>query len=473
MDAAAIGAMTLTEARDLVLRRGASARALAEAALEALSLWQPHTNAAAAIEPERALAMAEAVDAALAAGRPVGPLAGVPMAHKDMIYRAGRRAPCGSRVLAGQVPDVTATVLTRLDAAGAVDCGTLNMAELAYNPTGHNAHTGHVRNPWDLERVPGGSSSGSGAAVAAGAVFAALGSDTGGSIRFPAACCGVTGIKPTLGRVSRAGTMPLAASLDTIGPLARSARDCALVLAAIAGPDPADPHSDPAPVPDWLAGLDAGAPGLTIGVAAGSLSDGLDPGVAAILADALAAWRATGATLVELPPLGLAPLRALYLTVLMSEAAMAHGHWLDGQEQALTPLTAASLRTARGIDPAAYRDALDRRRGAIDTFCREVFAHCDALVLPLMWIPVPQLADMEWGAAERARLLPGFLGHVGAVNYLGLPALALPSGVDARGLPMGHQIVGRAFDEGTLLRLGVAFQAVTDWHHRRPSVPRA
>lgn len=473
MDAAAIGTMTLVEARDAVRRREVRAAALAEAALEALALWQPYTNAAAAIERDRALRMAEAVDAALAAGRDPGPLAGVPMAHKDMMYRAGRRAACGSRVLAEHVPDVTATVLARLDAAGAVDCGTLNMAEFAYNPTGHNAHTGHVRNPWNRDHVPGGSSSGSGAAVACGAVFAALGSDTGGSIRFPAACCGVTGIKPTLGRVSRAGTMPLSASLDTIGPLARTARDCALVLAAIAGADPADPHCDPAPVPDWMAGLDAGARDLTVGVAAGSLSDGLDPGVAAILAEVPAAWRAAGATVVELPPLGLAPLRALHLTVLMAEAAATHGHWLDGHEQALTPLTAASLRKARELDPASCRDALERRRAAIDTFCREVFAHCDALALPLMWIPVPRLDEMDWGAPERTRLLPGFLGHVGAINYLGLPALALPSGFDVRGLPMGHQIVGRPFDEGTLFRLGVAFQAVTDWHRRRPPFPRA
>lgn len=473
MDAATIATMTLVEARDAVRRREVRAAALAESALAALALWQTQTNAAAAIEPARALAMAESVDAALAAGRTVGPLAGVPMAHKDMMFRAGRPAPCGSRVLAGQVPAVTATVLARLDAAGAVDCGTLNMAEFAFNPTGHNPHTGHVRNPWDPDRVPGGSSSGSGAAVACGAVFAALGSDTGGSIRFPAACCGVTGIKPTLGRVPRAGTMPLSPSLDTIGPLARTARDCALVLAAIAGPDPDDPHGDAAPVPDWMAALDAGAQGLTVGVAAGSLSDGLDPGVAAVLAEVPAAWRAAGATVVELPPLGLAALRAPHLNVLMAEAAATHGHWLDTHGQALAPLTAASLAKARGIDPAAYRDALERRRAVTETFCRETFARCDAVALPLPWIPVPRLAETDWGAPERARLLPGFLGHVGAINYLGLPALALPSGFDANGLPVGHQIVGRPFDEGTLFRLGVAFQAATDWHRRRPPLPRA
>lgn len=473
MDATTVAAMTLSEARDAVLRHDVTARALAEAALDALALWQPHTNAAAMVERERALRMAETVDAALAAGRAVGPLAGVPMAHKDMMYRAGRRAACGSRVLAGQVPETTATVLARLDAAGAVDCGTLNMAEFAYNPTGHNAHTGHVRNPWNRDYVPGGSSSGPGAAVACGAVFAALGSDTGGSIRFPAACCGITGIKPTLGRVSRAGTMPLSGSLDTIGPLARTARDCALVLAAIAGPDPADPHCDPRPVPDWTATLDTGAQGLVVGVPAGALVEGIDTEVAAALGDALAAWRAAGATVVELPPRSLAPLRALHLTVLMAEAAATHGHWLDGHEQELTKLTAASLRKAREIATSTYRDALHQRPTAVDAFCREVFSLCDALVLPLLWIPVPHLEAMEWGAPDRGRLLPGFLGHVGAVNYLGLPALALPCGFDARGLPIGHQIVGKPFDEGTLFRLGVAFQAVTDWHRRRPALPRA
>jgi aspartyl-tRNA(Asn)/glutamyl-tRNA(Gln) amidotransferase subunit A len=471
MHATGLAAMTLTEARDAVRCRDVTARALAEAALEALRLWQDRTNAAALIEAERASRMAEAVDAAIAAGRDPGPLAGVPMAHKDMIYRAGRRAACGSRVLAEHVPGVTATVLRRLDAAGAIDCGTLNMAELAYNPTGHNAHTGDVRNPWAPPHIPGGSSSGSGAAVACGAVFAALGSDTGGSIRFPAACCGVTGIKPTLGRVPRTGTLGLSASLDTIGPLARSARDCAEVLAAIAGADAADAHSDARPVPAWRAMLDAGGAGLTIGVIPGALVDGIDAGIATALADAVAAWRQTGARVVELPPLDLATTHALAVTVLLAEAAATQGHWLDGREQDLTPVTALSLRKGREIAPADCREALARRPRCLDAFSAEVFARCDALLLPILPIPVPTLEETDWGAPARSRLIAAMMRHTPAINYLGLPSLALPCGFDAHGLPIGHQLVGRPFDEGTLFRLGVAFQAATDWHSRRPPPP--
>lgn len=471
MDATSLAAMTLTEAREAVRRRDVTARALAEASLAALRLWQDRTNAAALIEPERALRMADAVDAAIAAGRDPGPLAGVPMAHKDMMYRAGRRAACGSRVLADHVPDATATVLSRLDAAGAIDCGTLNMAELAYNPTGHNAHTGHVRNPWNPAHIPGGSSSGSGAAVSCGAVFAALGSDTGGSIRFPAACCGVTGIKPTLGRVPRTGTMPLCASLDTIGPLARTARDCALVLAAIAGADAADAQSDPRPVPDWMATIDAGGAGLTIGVIPGALIEGLDTAIASALAEAVAAWRQTGVRVVELRPPDLVTAHALAVTVLLAEAAATQGRWLDGREQDLTPVTALSLRKGREIAPADSADALAWRARCVEAFSAEVFTRCDALLLPILPIPVPTLDETDWGAPARGRLVAAMMRHTPAINFLGLPALALPSGFDAHGLPIGHQIVGRPFEEGTLFRLGVAFQTVTDWHARRPPHP--
>lgn len=471
MRAEAIAAMTLAEAREAVRRGAIAARVLAEAALAALARWQPAVNALARLEPDRALSQAEAVDRAVAQGRDPGPLAGVPMAHKEMLWRAGRPAPCGSRVLADHVPALTATVLARLDAAGAVDCGALNMAELAYNPTGHNPHTGDVRNPWNPAHIAGGSSSGSAAAVAAGAVFAALGSDTGGSIRLPAACCGITGLKPSFGRVSRAGTMPLCPSLDTIGPLARSAEDCALVLAAIAGPDPADPATMGTPAFAPPADLAAGARGLAVGVPAGVLEEGLEAPVAAALAEAVAAWRATGARVVALPPLDLEPVRALAATVLLAEAARTHGHWLEQQGAELTPVTAASLRKGRAIGAEAHAEAAGRREGVRAAFVAEAFARCDALVLPVLPIAVPRLDATAWGAPARGALIAAMLRHTPAINYLGLPALALPCGFDPQGLPIGHQLVGRPFAEAVLLRLGVAFQRVTDWHRRRPPPP--
>jgi len=212
------------------------------------ALWQPRINAFISQEPHSGSGSASGN------GRGSGALAGVPLAHKDMFYRAGRVSNCGSKILRGWVARETSSALARLDAAGAVQAGTLNMSEFAYGPTGHNEHWGDCRNPWNTEYITGGSSSGSGAAVAARLVFGALGSDTGGSVRLPAAACGVSGLKTTWGRVSRYGAMPLSASLDTIGPLARSAEDCALLLGAIAGFDPRDPVSSAEPVADY-AGL--------------------------------------------------------------------------------------------------------------------------------------------------------------------------------------------------------------------------
>ena len=238
-------ALSLVELAQAIRTRKVSSREAAEAALAWAHVLQPKLNAFIAIDDAGALAAAAAADAELAHGRPVGLLHGVPLAHKDMFFRKGRVSGCGSAILKDTPADRTATVLERLDAAGALDIGRLNMAEFAFGPTGHNIHYGDCRNPWDPARITGGSSSGSGAAVAAGAVWGALGSDTGGSVRLPAAICGTVGIKPTQTRVSRYGVMGLSFSLDNVGPLARSVRDAARILTVIAGPDRAMRRAQP------------------------------------------------------------------------------------------------------------------------------------------------------------------------------------------------------------------------------------
>ncbi|RMD65400.1 MAG: amidase, partial [Alphaproteobacteria bacterium] len=245
----ALADLGLVEAARGIVARQFSSLELTEACLARIARIGPALNCIAAIDPDAARHAARAADDELAAGRIRGPLHGVPLAHKDMFYRAGRRSACGSRILADFIPEVTAHVLTRLDAAGALDIAQLNMVEFALGTTGHNEITGTPRNPWNPAHIPGGSSSGSAVAVAARLVFAALGSDTGGSIRLPAACCGLIGLKPTYGRVSRFGVMPLSFTLDHIGPLARTVADAAWILQVIAGPDPADPTSSPQPVP--------------------------------------------------------------------------------------------------------------------------------------------------------------------------------------------------------------------------------
>ena len=235
--------LSLTEIAEAIATKRISSREATQSCLDRIAQWQPQLNAFIAIEADEALAAADAADAALAKGNIAGPLHGVPLAHKDMYYETGKVSTCGSRIRKDWVATSTSTALQRLKTAGTVRLGTLQMAEFAYGPTGHNAHFGPVCNPWNVAHVTGGSSSGSGAAVAARLTFAALGSDTGGSIRMPAHFCGVTGLKTTVGRISRAGAMPLSQSLDTVGPLARTAEDCALLLGLMAGADPRGPDS--------------------------------------------------------------------------------------------------------------------------------------------------------------------------------------------------------------------------------------
>jgi aspartyl-tRNA(Asn)/glutamyl-tRNA(Gln) amidotransferase subunit A len=471
MDRGDIMRRGIAELRAAILRREITAVAAAEASLATLAHWQPVTNALARTRGETALDAAAAIDRAIAEGRDPGPLAGVPMAHKDMYYRAGELSECGAALRRGHVPGVTATALARLDAAGAVQVAALNMAEFAFNPTGHNDHTGHVRNPWNPAHITGGSSSGSGAAVAARATFAALGSDTGGSIRLPASICGVTGLKPTWGRVSRAGAMPLSASLDTVGPLAKSAHDCAMVMQAIAGADAADADCATHPVPDYLAGIDAGAKGLVIGVDRGFLWEGMQPEVTAILEEALEAWRRAGARIVEVSAPHLPEVRTLIGTVILAESGALHAAMLREGADSYTEAVRGRLESGLAIPAATYLDAMRARAPITQAFCTAVFSQCDALFAPVLTDPAPTIAETEFGVPGASRWYATIPRTTRLFNYLGLPALSLPSGFTGNGLPCGHQIVGRAFDEATLFRLGHAFQGVTDWHDRAPAYP--
>src|SRR6478672_1680760 len=257
----------LSEIADAIAARRTTSVEATEACLARIEIWQPRVNAFLRLSRDKALAQAKAMDAELAAGKRRGPLHGVPMAHKDMYYRKGELSTGGSAIRKDWVAPVTATVLAKLDAAGVVELGFLNMAEFAAGPTGHNVHHGHCRNPWDQSRVTGGSSSGSGASVAARLVYGALGSDTGGSIRLPAAACGVVGMKATYGRVSRAGAVARSWSLDHVGPLTRTVRDNARMLGIVAGHDPDDSTTSERPVPDYEAALEGGVAGLKIGLA--------------------------------------------------------------------------------------------------------------------------------------------------------------------------------------------------------------
>ncbi len=419
------------------------------------------------IETEEALSAAKAADRALARRGPKGPLHGVPLAHKDMYYSAGKPAGCGSKLREGWIAPVTSTAVARLENAGSFRLGALHMAEFAYGPTGHNSHLGPARNPWDLSRITGGSSSGSGAAVAARLVHAALGSDTGGSIRLPAHFCGVTGFKPTNGRVSRANALPLSFTLDCVGPLAQSAEDCALIAAVIAGPDPLDPTTAGAPA--WNAKAARRSPKeLKIGLPLQFYVDDLEKDVAASLDDALATCRRIGAKIVEVELPDQALLSAAALVVLAVEAASVHAPWLRARAADYGPQVRNRLENGLAYSALEYLEAL-RWRGPALAAHLDAIGNVDVIIAPASRAAAPTLESTDFGAAAQAEsAIQAITRLMRPVNYLGLPSLVVPAGQSREGLPIGLQLVGRPFGDETLVALATAFQAATDHHRRTP-----
>jgi aspartyl-tRNA(Asn)/glutamyl-tRNA(Gln) amidotransferase subunit A len=460
--------MSLAAVAKAIAERRLSSHEVTRSCLNRIARWQPHINAFMAIEAEAALKAADESDAALAAGRNLGPLHGVPLAHKDMYYDAGKVVTCGSLIRRDFVATTTSTALQRLKDAGSIRLGSLQMAEFAYGPTGHNVHYGAVHNPFAPDHITGGSSSGSGAAVAARLTFAALGSDTGGSVRMPAHFCGVTGLKTTYGRISRAGAMPLSQSLDTVGPLARSAVDCALLLALMAGADPDDPTASTTPVPDYLAATTASIKGLRIGVPTSFYVDDLDADVAAILEQTLGVLRREGAEIakVELPDQR--QLSAACQLVLAVEAAAFHKRWLIERPQDYGPQVLMRLRNGLAIPGVTYLEAMRWRGPALAAHIAAT-RNVDAVLAPVAPVAAPTIAESDIGNSPGAEAAIQRLTRLTRpINYLGLPSLSVPAGFTKESLPVGMQLIGRSFDEATLLRIGAAFQRVTDFHERVP-----
>ena len=462
--------LSLTEVAQAISSKRLSSREATQSCLDRIAQWQPHLNAFMAIEGEAALAAADAADAALAKGNVSGVLHGVPLAHKDMYYEAGKVVTCGSKIRRDFVATTTSTALQRLKDAGTIRLGSLQMVEFAFGPTGHNSHFGAVHNPFALDHITGGSSSGSGSAVAARLTFAALGSDTGGSIRMPAHFCGVTELKTTYGRISRAGAMPLSQSLDTVGPLARTVEDCALLLGLMAGADPEDPTAIAGPLPDYMAATRGQIKGLTIGVPAAFYVDDLDAEVARILDETVAVLKREGATIVQVELPDQRQLTAAAQLIVAVEAAAFHKRWLIEREQDYGPQVLMRLHNALAIPGVTYLEAL-RWRGPALSAHMTATAGVDAVIAPVAPIPAPTLAESDVGNSPDAEsVIQRLTRFTRPINYLGLPALAIPSGFTRSGLPVGMQLIGRSFDEATLLRIGAAFQRVTDFHARVPKL---
>jgi aspartyl-tRNA(Asn)/glutamyl-tRNA(Gln) amidotransferase subunit A len=471
--ASALTRLTLVEACEAMRKGEVTSVALTEAALDAFKTGDPTINASIALDREEALETAAGLDRLRKAGRLLGLLHGVPLAHKDMYYRAGKPCTCGSKIRGTFRPTYTATAIKRLESAGSITIGSLNMAEFAQNPTGHNAHFGDCHNPWHVDHCTGGSSSGSGAAVAARFIYGALGSDTGGSIRLPATMCGVTGIKGTQTRVSRYGAMPLCFSADNVGPLARTARDCARLLRTIAGHDPFDPTCSSEPVPDYEAALDGNMRGLRIGVPTNFFFDGADQEVLAAFDAAMQVLESRGARTVQLEIPHMDAVSTYASIISRVEGATIHAQWMRERPQDYSIHLGGRLYAGYAIPAVHYVEALSRRGPILRALGSEVFGKVDVFVTPTMRMKVPTLAatDIDAGAPGAVEAFGAITVNTRAINYMGLPSVSVPCGFDSKGLPIGFQIQGRPFGEARILKVAHAYQEDTDWHNRVPVLP--
>lgn len=478
--------LSIDEAADLLKRRQVSAEDLTRAALERIAATEPALHSFITVTAEGAMEEARAADARRARGEH-GPLLGIPVAIKDIILTRGTRTTAGSKILSTFVAPYDATVSARLRAAGAVCVGKLNCDEFAMGSSTENSAFGVTRNPWDTERVPGGSSGGSASAIAAAQCLGTLGTDTGGSIRQPAACCGVVGLKPTYGRVSRYGVIAYASSLDQVGPLARTVRGCAAMLGVVAGHDTADSTSVPRPVPDYAAHLDGKVRGLRIAVPREYFVEGVQPEVETAVRTALHALEGQGANVseVSLPHTRYAV--ATYYLVATAEASsnlarydgVKYGHRAAAAE-GLVDMYRKTRAEGFGAEvkrrimlgtyalSAGYYDAYYLRAQKVRTLIRRdfeaVFAEHDVVLTPTAPTTAFRIGE------RTSDPLQMYLSDIFtiSVNLAGLPAISLPCGFDTRGLPIGLQIIGRPFAEEIVLKAADAYERLTEWHRRTP-----
>jgi aspartyl-tRNA(Asn)/glutamyl-tRNA(Gln) amidotransferase subunit A len=456
--------LSIRELARRIRRRELSPVEVARATLERIDALDGALNSFITVMRDQALADAERAERAIRDGDELGPLHGIPIGLKDLYQTRGVRTTGGSPILADWVPDEDAAAVERLRRAGAILIGKNNLHEVAFGVTGENPHYGATRNPWDRERVPGGSSSGSAAAVAAGLCWASLGSDTGGSIRLPAALCGVVGLKPTYGRVSRHGILPLAWSLDHAGPLARTVDDVAIVMNAIAGYDRRDPASADRPAPDFAAGLDGGVEGLRIGL----LDEYLGEGVEAVVADAVhgaaEVLRGLGARVEDVSVPVAAHALGASTAVLFAEAAAVHERWLSEHRDRYGADVRARLEMGARLSAIHYLKGQRARRVMLEAFT-ELFERVDVVASPTVPLPAPTFEEVRSEASRG-----GLVRFTRLFNLLGLPACSLPCGFSSGGLPIGLQLIGRPFDEQTVLRAAHAYEQRAGWSARRPPV---
>ncbi|MBV8717543.1 MAG: amidase [Chloroflexi bacterium] len=458
---------TISEVAPRLASRDVSPVELTRACLDQIDRLDGQVNAFITVLADSAMDEARTAEAEIQRGEYRGPLHGIPIAHKDLLYTRGVRTTAGSSILADFVPDRDATVVSKLRAAGTILLGKLNLHEFAAGGTSNNPHYGAVHNPWRLEHHPGGSSGGSAAALATGMCLAASGSDTAGSIRIPSHCCGTTGIKPTYGRVSCAGVVPLSWSLDHVGPMTRAAADAALVLNAMAGFDRADSATVDRPAEDFAAQLNEPLRGLRIGVPTTYFTEPLQPEVDS-------AWRAAIQTLVQL---GAIPVdirltqldraTSIGMTVLRCEMVTFHQRWHAEQPEAYGPLN-ERFEFAGGVGAVDFVQA-QRDREPIRAELWSVFDRVDVLVTPTMPTTAgPIDSDLMEIDGVVYNTIENTTRFTYPFNLSGFPAVSVPCGFDHLGLPIGLQLAGPPWREALLLRAAHQYQQATDWHQRRP-----
>jgi aspartyl-tRNA(Asn)/glutamyl-tRNA(Gln) amidotransferase subunit A len=470
MQANDLTALSIAEAGALIVRRQVSPVELTDAYLAQLERQNPLLNAYVTVTGDAAREEARAAEREIGSGTYRGPLHGIPIALKDLYDTKGIRTAAGSKILWDRVPDEDSAVTTLLRAAGAISLGKTNTHEFAYGVTTNNPHFGATRNPWNPDCIPGGSSGGSGAAVAAGMAAMAMGSDTGGSIRIPAALCGTVGLKATHGRVSTAGVIPLSWTLDHAGPLTRTVEDAALVLNAIAGYDPNDAMTVPVPVDDYTRDLAAGVRGLRLGVPRTGFFEAIDPEVARAVEEAIAVYRTLGATVEDMDGTALWNARQAVSDIMLADARHYHAAWLRDRPEEYGEDVRDRLMRRTDMSADEFIAAM-RVRAAVTVETARLMTRYDGLLLPTTRIPAPPIAGQTIIIDGQEVFAPNILtSNTNPFNLPGMPALSLPCGFTAAGLPIGLQVVTRRWDEVTALRIAAAYERATNWHTRRPAM---
>jgi aspartyl-tRNA(Asn)/glutamyl-tRNA(Gln) amidotransferase subunit A len=459
-----VASLTLKQASDLLRRKTASPVDLAETCLKRIETYNPTLNAFITVTKDQAMETARAMEAEQRRGKWRGPLHGIPIALKDNIDTAGIRTTAASELFKDRVPSEDAEVVRRLKNAGAILLGKTNLHEFAYGGSSSVSYFGPVHNPWAVDRVPGGSSGGSAAATSAALCFGSLGTDTGGSIRIPACYCGIVGFKPTYGRVSNRGVVPLSWTLDHVGPLCRTVEDAALMLGVIAGYDEQDPSSSEMPIPDYNSAFKMPTSKLRLGIPRTPFFDGVDPEITKAVDAAIEVLGKLTATVGEitLPSCNI-PFDEIYSKVRSVEAYTYHAQWIAESPEKYQAVTRQRIiQNAADVKIAAYAQA----RRQLDVLRREIkiaFATVDLLITPTM--PSPPVL-----IAQGANPTAVSLRNTSPFNVLGLPVISVPCGFTAAGLPIGLQIAGPPFAESTVLALAHAYERETEWHTRRPKL---